>query len=693
MDNLRNVGIFAHVDGGKTTTTEQMLYISGKIRNLGSVDKGDSVTDYNELERRRGVTIFADEASFQWNNININLIDTPGHIDFYSETERSFYAIDGAILIVSAFEGIQGTTEVLWNNLTKQHIPTIIFLNKIDRVGVNLNSSLKDIEDNLTENFLKIDVDTFTENNTESLVELLSKNNEDLLDRYLSDDTISCEELKNEFIYQCNLCKVFPLFIGSSLEGKGITDILNGIVDFIPSPKNSFKNINMINNILNQYIKEISICEYKKYSIDLDKTLNDTALKDTALNLNIPESNENFKNISLVYKIKFDKNNEKLAYVKVLKGSIVPRQSFLLGELYNKISSIRRYLGEKYTSEEYLSQGNIGVVCGLKDANIGDIIGLPGKLNITENNSGFLSSRITLENIQQYSELIKTLNILAIEDPSLNPKYLNPSNEVTINLRGILHMEVLKDLFLSRFNMKIIFETPRVIFLETIENTSRGFCHYEPKKHFSEVELEISPLTSGSGIQYSSKCSVDYLPSQFQNIIEKTIDDSLNHGVLLGSKVVDININLISGRHDLEHTHGGDFRIATIRAMQQALENNHCTILEPLYSFKIVAPNEYLGKIISDILKMKGTFLEPLMIKDKVEITGELPIQNSMNYPMEFLSMTSGKGLIALDFSRYNLCHNIEEVLLNPENRVNKDESLYNSISLFIENGKMKKVY
>ncbi|AWZ48854.1 translation elongation factor G [Clostridiaceae bacterium 14S0207] len=641
MGNTKNIGIFAHVDAGKTTTTEQMLFLSGKIKNLGSVDKGETVTDYNEIEKRRGITVFSEEVSLRWKDTTINIIDTPGHLDFSSETQRSILPIDGAILIISALEGVQGYTEKLWTSLRNYNIPTLIFINKIDRVGVDLNKTFNNIESSLTSDFVILE--NLNSNNKErnDLIEKLSDKNDKILEMYLDNEYTENDVLKNAITELSHEGKLFPLIIGSAIEGKGIKNILDAILEYIP----------------------------------------------------FYESKSEEKPTMLVYKVKHDPSIGKLTYVKVLSGQVKIRDGFFINGEEEKISSIRKYIGEKCYTTDKLECGDIGAICGLKTSMVGDIIGKTTEKNYFSNIESCLRTKVFLQDNEKYMDLLKALKILNEEDPSLNLQINNEIKEATINIMGIVHMEIIKEVFLNRFGLNIKLETPRVNFLETITESSKGFCHYEPKKHYAEVELKISPKKLGEGFTYVSNVSLDILPLQFQNLIEKTMNEALKHGIVLGERVTDIEVKLIGGKYDLEHTHGGDFRIATIRAMQKALEENNCKLLEPLYKFDIVAPLEYMGKIMSDILKMKGEFKEPKITEDKVKIYGEVPIQNAMNYPIELASMTSGKASISLSFSRYIDCHNSEEILKDENNKVYKDTSIYNSISLFRENRKMKKVY
>ncbi|ABK62373.1 GTP-binding protein [Clostridium novyi] len=661
MKNIKNIGLVAHVDGGKTTTTEQMLYISGAIRELGSVDKGSAKMDYNSIEKKRGITIFSDQTSFTWKDACINLIDTPGHIDFSSELERSLKALDGAVLIVSAVEGVQAHTETIWNLLRKNNIPTLIFINKLDRVGADIKEVFSQIENNLTEKYLKIQrIDGLEENFNETidllvneqfyndskekieLIEKFAEINEEVLEKYLEGEEITREFFIDNLKKSVEEGEVFPVLFGSAINGIGIKELLNSIEELLP------------------------------YSSGNDE--------------------DEFSGV--VYKIKYDDKIGKLAYVRVLNGEIKVRDTIInnLGE-EEKITQIRKYNGDKYNTVENLTSGEIGVICGVKDIKVGDVIGNKDDINIiNENNESALISRVVPQNEEELPSLLKALQILNEEDPSLQLEY-NPENkELSISIKGIIHMEVLKELIKERFNIEVEFLEPKVNYLETIGEITNGFCHFEPKKHYAEVEVEIEPNERGKGVEFISEINGDILPYQYQNNIEKASYEAVLHGPLIGGKVTDIKIKLTNGKHHLEHTHGGDFRIATIRAIYQAMEKNKNIILEPIYKFKIVVNKEMGGKIMTDILKMGGSFNEPEVKGEKIIITGEVPVATSMNYKLELLSSTSGKAVFNMQFSKFEVCHNQEEVVKNSENIVEKEDSIYNGVSLFREKKKMKKV-
>lgn len=661
MKNIKNIGLVAHVDGGKTTTTEQMLYISGVIRELGSVDKGSAKMDYNSIEKKRGITIFSDQTTFTWNDANINLIDTPGHIDFSSELERSLKALDGAVLIISAVEGVQAHTETIWNLLRKNNIPTLIFINKLDRVGSNIEEVFKQIENNLTKSYLKIQGINGIEENFDKVIDLLcdkefsnssqesleliekfAEINEEVLEKYLEGEEITREFFIDKLKTSVEDGEVVPILFGSAINGIGIKELLDTIETILP-----YSNGN----------------DDKQFS-------------------------------AIVYKIKYDYKVGKLTYIRVLNGKIKVRDSILnnIGE-EEKITQIRKYNGDKFNSVEILTSGDIGVICGIKHIKVGDVLGNKGDINIiSETNESALISRVVPQNEEELQTLLKALQVLNEEDPSLQLEYNSEKKELSISIKGSIHMEVLKEIIKERFNIEVEFLEPKVNYLETIGEVTNGFCHFEPKKHYAEVEVEIEPNKRGKGVEFISEINGDILPYQYQNNIEKAAYEAVLHGPLIGGKVTDIKIKLTNGKYHLEHTHGGDFRIATIRAIYQAIEKNKNIILEPIYKFKIIVNKEIGGKVMTDILKMGGSFHEPEVIGEKIILTGEIPVSTSMNYKLELLSATSGKAIVNMQFLKFEICHNQEEVVKNIENIIEKEDSIYNGVSLFREKKKMKKV-
>ncbi|MFD3157889.1 GTP-binding protein [Haloimpatiens sp. FM7330] len=736
-----NVGLVAHVDAGKTTTTEQIMYLAGNIRKIGSVDKGSSHMDYCEIEKKRGITVFSEQTTLKWKDTEINLIDTPGHTDFSSELKRSLNALDAAVLIISAVEGVQAHTETIWNLLRENKIPTLIFINKLDRVGADLDRIYSEIEQNLTRDFLCLhkayklekdfdgivdlledtyyrwnsyDVFDFEKINKSEdedkikLIEKLADKDDYILEKYLNGDDITKNELVEHIKSNIESCDLYPVLLGSSIRGIGINNLLDGLCNMLPKAKEN---------------------------LDGDFS-------------------------AFIYKVKIDESIGKLSYVRVINGTIKVRDTLYVEDedgqaAEEKVTQIRKYSGEKYTVVEKLQAGEIGVLCGVKNGKIGDIIGteksgtgyeclgtghkscqngqavfnhvIEEKTQISSQNgqvssiqkqtvqnqtvgtgnefynfhknrqasltsASVLISKVTAKNEEELSQLLNAVKILNVEDPELNFTWNKDKNEININVMGFVQMEVLKQIIKDRFNIEVELEKPRVNYLETINKVSRGFCHFEPKKHYAEVEVEIEPNERGKGVEFVSNLSVDILPLQYQNNIEKAVFEAVKHGTLIGSSVTDIKIKLIDGKYHLEHTHGGDFRIAAIRAVQKALSDNENILLEPLYSYKITVDKEFSGKVMSDILKMNGTFEDPIANCDKITIKGEVPISTSMYYPIEIASATSGKAVVNMNFSRFSLCHNEDEVLANTKNVIDKDETLYNGVSLFREKRKMKKV-
>lgn len=675
MKSIHTIGLVAHVDAGKTTTTEQIMYISKEIRSLGDVNKGSSMMDYNEIEKRRGITVFSEQATIKWKDHIINIIDTPGHIDFSTELERSLKVLDGAVLIISAVEGVQSHTETIWKLLRKYNIPTLIFVNKLDRVGARSYKVYKDIEENITKDILPlqnaINVEkgfngfldvlndklyTWNSNNPfdfsikeemeiskkNMIIEKLAEKDDYILEKYLQDEIIEKSEINKSIKEQFSNCSIFPVLLGSSMKGIGMFNILNSIVGFLKSK----------------------------------------------------EEKQNEKFSSFIYKVKFDEIMGKLCYIKVLSGDLKVRDIvFNENGEEEKVTQIRKYNGEKYTTIEKITSGEIGVVCGIKNVHLGEYLGEKSKKVMDKNYlKAVLISKVIPKNEEETSNVLKALKILNEEDPSLKIMWNDERRELSINTMGLIHIEVLKGVIKDRFNLDVELEKPKVNYIETITKKSVGFCHFEPKKHYAEVEFEIEPNKRDKGIEYTSNVSLDILPIQYQNNIKKAVYEGIKHGTLIGSEVTDIKIKLISAKYHLEHTHGGDFRIATIRAIHKALMDNKSILLEPLYKYKIVVDKSFSGKVMSDILKMNGSFNEPIVQNNKICIIGEVPISKSMYYKIELASATSGKAMVNMQFSRYEVCHNEKEVLENMKNTVSIDETLYNGISLFREKKKMKKV-
>lgn len=627
----KTIGILAHVDAGKTTFSEQLLYHTNSIRNRGRVDHKNSFLDSHNIEKERGITIFSDQAIFEIGDSKYYLIDTPGHIDFSSEMERALSILDYAILVISAVEGIQGHTYTIWSLLKKYNVPTFFFINKLDRTGANLEKVLEEIREDLTSDICYINK---LNNLEEELIEFISERDDNLLERYLNGDYNEMEWIYNlkKLIKER---KIYPCLSGSALQDDGIEEFIN---------------------IFNQ----LSFSEYKE--------------------------NDNFS--GRVYKIKHDNNGTRLTFIKILKGSLKVRDELSYGkgnEISEKISGIRIYNGSKFSTVDKAIAGDLVAVTGLSMFKAGDGIG-EIKDNIIFNMTPTLKSKVIFDDSYNIKDVLRYFKILESEDPALNVIWNEAVQEIQISIMGKIQLEVLKEVLDERFNLKIDFGTCEIMYKETIDNMSYGYGHFEPLKHYAEVHLKLEPNNRGEGITFENKCHADDLTTGHQNLIKTHIFERNHHGLLTGSPITDIKFTLLTGRAHNKHTEGGDFREATYRAIRQGLEKCENVLLEPYYKFKIDVDLEYMGRVISDIQRLNGTFDPPETKLSKVTIIGRGPVATFMDYSAEILTFTKGKGSINLIFDGYDICHNQEEVIDKLEYDKNADIE-YSSSSIFCSKG------
>ncbi len=627
----KTIGILAHVDAGKTTFSEQVLYHTKSIRNRGRVDHKNSFLDINRLEKERGITIFSDQAIFEIDESKYYLIDTPGHIDFSSEMERALSILDYAILIISAVEGIQGHTETIWNLLRKYNIPTFFFINKIDRTGASLEKVINEIKEDLTSDICYINK---LENLNEEVIELISERDDLLLERYLNGGYNEEEwilSLKN--LIKEN--KIFPCLSGSALQDEGIDNFLR---------------------IFNM--------------------------------LTVSSYDENRSFSGRVYKIRHDDNGTRLTFIKALSGSLKVRDEISYGknnDITEKISSIRLYNGNKFTTVDKVSAGDVFAVTGLSGLGAGEAIGnLEGDINF--NMVPTLMSKVIFDKSYNVKDVLKYFRILENEDPALNVIWNEVLQEIQVSIMGKIQLEVLKEVVEERFNLKIEFGPCEIMYKETIKNATYGYGHFEPLKHYAEVHLKLEPNNRGEGITFENRCHADDLTTGNQNLIKTHIFERNHHGILTGSPITDIKITLLTGRAHNKHTEGGDFREATFRAIRQGLEKVENILLEPYYKFKIDVELDYIGRVISDIQRLNGTFNTPDAKLNKVTITGRGPVATFMDYSAEILTFTKGKGSINLIFDGYDICHNSEEVIEKIGYNKNADIE-YSSSSIFCSKG------
>ncbi len=626
------IGVLAHVDAGKTTFCEQILYHTKCIRSRGRVDHKNSFLDSHNIEKERGITIFSDQAIFDINNNRYYLIDTPGHIDFSSEMERAISIMDYAILIISGVEGVQAHTETVWNLLREYNVPTIFFINKLDRTGASLNNVISEIQRDLT-----IDICNIDNNNimNEELVEFISERNEEFMEKYFNDEY---EETswKNEFKKQIKECKAFPCFSGSALQDEGIIEFL--------------ENFN-----------ELTYTEYK--------------------------TSTNFS--GRVYKIGHDNNGTRQTFIKALSGTLKVRDELIIkvedNVIREKISSMKLCNGTKFITVDNIEAGDVFVVTGISNLNAGDGIGtLEDKIIL--NTVPTLMSSVILNEKYSIKDILGYFRILEAEDPSLKINFNEINQEISINIMGKIQLEILKEVVQERFNINIDFGPCEIMYKETINNSIRGYGHFEPLKHYAEVHLQIESMPRGSGITFENKCHADHMTTGNQNLVRTHIFEKEHKGILTGSPITDVKISLLTGRAHNKHTEGGDFREATLRALRQGLEKADNILLEPYYKFKIGVELDYMGRVLSDIQKMKGEFNPPETNLNKVTITGIAPVATFMDYSMELIAFTKGKGTISQVFHGYDICHNTEEVI--EKIAYNKDADIeYSSNSVFCSKG------
>lgn len=617
---IRNVGILAHVDAGKTTITENFLFLSGQIKKLGSVDDGTTQTDFLEVERERGITVLSSNTSFDWDGFKINLIDTPGHVDFSSDVERVLRVMDCAIMVISAVEGVQAHTETLWNALQDRKIPTILFINKIDRVGADVELVISEIRKELTNNLAVLSEVkneatpeanvSFLWNNeglSDTLIESIANVDEEILDLYLNEHEFSFGELDDAIKRIINSCKLYPVLMGSAKNSIGVRELLNAVVHYLPGP-----------------------------IADESKALS-----------------------GLVYKISHDKTMGQIAHVKVYNGSIKNRELIYNAsqEKEEKVTQVRKLISNKFEDVGEVLAGDIVGICGLQ-AKVGDVLGefsdiLPKDVSLK---APLLTVQVKAENDKDYPALAEALQELSKEDPTLDFEWLREDKELHVKIMGWIQIEIIEKILEDRFGIVAKFDDPTVIYKETPSKIGEGFVRYwMPKPCWAIMKFRIEPGELGSGVVYESKISVDDVHQKYQNEVERTIPNALKQGIK-GWEVTDIKITLFEGEDHQVHSNPGDFVVATPMGIMDGLTNTGTTLLEPLISFKISATEDLLGAITSDITQMRGTFESPEMENGKFMLKGILPVATSLDFPVRLSSRSGGKAKISTKFYGYQKC-------------------------------------
>lgn len=627
-DKIINIGVLAHVDAGKTTLTESFLYLGGVIKNLGNVDKGTAQTDFLDIEKERGISVRSAASTFYWKDVQINLIDTPGHIDFSADVERTLGILDAAILVISAVEGVQAHTENIWLALKEHKIPTLIFINKIDRLGADTARVLDEIRNDLSSNIVVLQesandgekdkvntIDCWNESHIqEEIFESIANTNDAILEKYLNDETVSFRELDDELKAAVGSFQLIPILMGAAKNMLGVNELLDAIVSYMPLAKGN---------------------DDKPFS-------------------------------ALVFRVDHDKKLGKVVGIRIFDGKISNRDVIINSsqKTEEKVSLVKRYKAGKLEDCTSLGAGDIAAVCGLSNTQIGDVLGsgnlVPKNVKL---NSPLLMVQVKAENEKDYAALAEALQILTTEDPSLQFEWLREDKELHIRIMGWIQIQVLETILENRFKIRAKFDDPTVIYKESPKTSAEGFARYwMPKPCWAIIKLKIEPGKVGSGVIYSSELGVNDVKQKYQNEVERTISKALKQGPK-GWEVTDLEITFIGGEDHEVHSRPGDFTIATPMAVMNGLVNSETKFLEPMLWFRISAPEDLLGAITSDIIQMRGSFESPQMENGKFSLEGIFPVATSMDFPVKLSSRSGGKAKIKTRFHSYKECADDQGVI------------------------------
>ena len=598
------VGILAHVDAGKTTLSEGLLYSSGNILKLGRVDKKDAFLDTHSLERERGITIFSKQAMLSLDDTLITLIDTPGHIDFSCEAERALSIQDYAILVVSATDGVTAHTKTLWHLLASRGIPTFVFVNKLDISDRRRHQLLEELKCTLSQRCVD-----FTEDDGADFFEACASQDERMMEEFFATDRVDADHIRHAISKR----RIFPCYFGSALKMKGVSELLMGI---------------------------------DKYS--LERKYSDSVFG------------------AKVYKISRDAQGKRLTYLKITGGSLKTKDTVEIpvstGEVVReKVEEIRLYSADKFKSLSVAPAGSVCAVLGLNETKVG--MGLGFEPSDCQTLSPVLDYRMLLPKEANPYEAFMRLMVLAEEDPSLALNYEPSTHEIRVRLMGEIQIEVLKRVILDRFGMAVEFDQGEILYKETVADEVYGAGHFEPLRHYAEVHLRIEPLPEGSGIVTATECPTDTLSLNWQRLVMTHLEERVHRGVLTGSPLTDVRITLTAGKAHLKHTEGGDFRQATYRAVRQGLMKAESVLLEPTFDFRIELPRDNLGRLMNDITSMHGTSSAPEIDESVAILEGNCPVSTMRSYASELRAYTRGEGKIALTVGPYMPCHNTSEVM------------------------------
>lgn len=593
------IGMLAHVDAGKTTLSEALLYSTGTIRTLGRVDTKNAFLDTDSMERARGITIFSKQARFSLPHASVTLLDTPGHVDFSAEMERTLQVLDYAILVISGADGVQGHTKTLWHLLKHYRIPTFLFVNKMDQQGTNKQALLEQLHNLLSDSIVDFSVNSAID------TEAVALTDETLLNKHLAGEELTVDDIATVIAER----KLFPCFFGSALRMKGIEELLHGL-DTYMKPKN--------------YPEEFG---------------------------------------AKIYKITRDSQGNRLSHLKITGGTLAARMSITDTE---KINQIRLYSGDKFTTANEMSAGEVCAVTGLDSTYAGQSLGIDIPANIPLLEPVMTYKLLILDGTDPLLSIPK-LRLLEEEDPKLHVVWNEFLKEIHLQVMGAVQIEILKTVIADRFKIDVDFGAGNIVYKETITNAVEGVGHFEPLRHYAEVHLILEPGEPGTGIICKLDCEGSGLDRNWQRLILTHLKERTHRGVLTGSPLTDVVISLVGGRAHQKHTEGGDFRQATYRAVRQGLMQADSVLLEPYYSFTLELPQSAVGRAMTDLERMHAEFelKEADMDADFAVISGSAPVSSFTDYQSEFIAYTKGHGKLYLGQGGYKPCHNAEEVIVS----------------------------
>ena len=601
------LGLVAHVDSGKTTLAESILYQSGQIRTLGRVDHKDAFLDTYELEKDRGITIFSKQAQTVIGDRQVTLLDTPGHADFSAEMERTLQVLDYAVLVISGADGVQGQVRTLWTLLDRYEIPVFLFVNKMDQPGTDRAALLQELKEELDERC----VDFGKDQDREKLLENIAVCEESLLEHYLETGEIEDEAVRTLIRER----KLFPCCFGSALKMQGVEEFLQVFDTYTTAPS---------------------------YPDDFG---------------------------AKVYKIARDPSGTRLTYLKITGGTLKVKDVLKGRNKQNpeetweeKVHQIRIYSGASYQAVEEASPGMVCAVAGLDSSWSGEGLGMEEDAQVPMLEP-VLSYQILFPDGEDVHLMLLKLRQLEEEVPELHIVWNEQAEEIHVQVMGEVQIEILKSMIEERFGVHADFGSGSIVYKETITKKVEGVGHFEPLRHYAEVHLILEPGERGSGLVLDNQCSDDVLDKNWQRLILTHLAERKHPGVLTGSEITDLKITLASGRAHQKHTEGGDFRQATYRAVRQGLMKAESILLEPVYDFVLEVPQESVGRAMTDIQKMGGSFAPPEQELDRAILRGSVPVSELQGYQMEVIAYTKGLGRMSCTLKGYEPCHNAEEII------------------------------